>query len=198
MEASCGFSHLITGHRRLNAEIAAQGLPDGQADVNRRFENWAAGGGFGGLVQGIAIGVVLLEFIAEKSELVGPRSRIFPSDDSVDQSGAGRQALLREFGNNAPRELRPRMVGEPGNEARAGFAQIAKNRRVALAPIFDPDKTSLVDLDQPVCLGVGVSWLVGIEPIDPGMLNSRRKSGMGIQTRSALKENPDRIANFVQ
>ena len=117
-------------------------------------------------MQGIAIGVVLLEFIAEKSELVGPRSRIFPSDDSVDQSGAGRQALLREFGNNAPRELRPRIVGEPGNEARAGFAQIAKNRRVALAPIFDPDKTSLVELDQPIFLGISASWLIRIEPID--------------------------------
>jgi hypothetical protein len=79
------------------------------------------------------IRVVILVFVTETTEVLGPHRWIFPFRDKVDEPVAVREALFCKLCDRAANELGPRVVGKPSGEARALFAQIAKNRWLAFA-----------------------------------------------------------------
>src|SRR5947209_6562050 len=144
-------SHFRILHRRLNAQIPAQGFSESQRQIDRGLDDWTAGAGLSGHAERIVMPVVVLEFIIEKTELPGPLTRIFPVRNKIGEPGG--QQLCRESFNGAADQLILPTEREPGDEARALLAQIAKKRRF-LGAENDADETTLIDVDQPIHVGI--------------------------------------------
>lgn len=63
------------------------------------------------------------------------------------------------------------MERQPGNEPRALLAQITKDCRLNVDLIADTDELIVIEVDEPVGVGIGLGGSVCTEPVDPGMVN---------------------------
>src|SRR5207248_3061757 len=157
--------------------------------------DWTAGAGLSGYAERIVMPIVFLELIIEKTELLGPLTRIFPVRNEIGEPVG--QQLRREFFNGAAHQLILPTERKPRDEACALLAQIAKNRRF-LRGGNDADETTLIDLDQPIKVWIGLSGLVRVEPVDDRMFDSWGKSGCGFRVRRVLEENLAGVANGIK
>lgn len=88
------------------------------------------------------------------------------------------------------------MERKPGDKARPLLAQITKDRRLIFDPIADTNEPVVMDLDEPIRLGINFGGSVSIEPVDAGLVNGWRELDFGVPLSRG--SNPDRIYDFIQ
>ena len=137
--------------------------------------------------QRIAIGVSLKP-VAKVPELFRPLGRIFPVGNPVHPSARRRKSLTCQFCNCAARELRSQMERQPGNEPRALLAQITKDCRLNVDLIADTDELIVIEVDEPVGVGIGLGRSVCTEPVDPGMVNRDLEFFSAADRRKSLSD----------
>ena len=154
----------LAGLYSLNAQIAPDRSSNSEADINGRGGKWITDCGFSSSAQRI-VRRKFLVLVTETPELFSPLGRLFPFRDNVRIPIAGWRPFHSQLRNDASHELRLCIMWDPRDKLRTFFAQVAKNDRFLRWPIHDAYETSIVNLNEPICLRIHTGRSCWVEPV---------------------------------